>query len=174
MKSANEKTGDISIGLKSSRYFLDLELTVPLVYPAKAIEIRSHDSNLPSETLSLFLTAAREHSKRLAELPERIEDAGKTAAREGAGSGNDAKSERLSQSQTLSSRNRVDALASSAQKTQQKAVEERKKLEANFVSQPSLFSTVQYLFESCLSPLASGTCLICNKQLLPSKPGRLF
>lgn len=170
MKAANEKLGSVKIELKSSRYFLNLELVIPVAYPAKAVEIKHHTSNLPSEMLSLFLLSVQENARRLAELPKAVEERNSTA-RQGAGFGKQSKSEVLSQSQSLASRNRVSALADSAVESKQKALEKRKQLEANFISRPSLFPLIEYLYQQCLSPMASGTCLLCDKQLLPSDPG---
>ena len=163
----NEKSGAVSIGLKSGRYFLDLELAVPVVYPAKAVEIQSHKSNLPSETLSLFLLDARDTARRLAELPTTVEGAGRPTARDGAGTGKQSKSEMLSQTQTLATRNRVSALADGAAESQQKALERRRELEATFISQPSLFPVVEFLYDRCLchwhpESVASATSSSCR------------
>jgi len=156
--------------LKSGRYALNLDLLVPVAYPAKAVEIKRHTSNLPQETLSHFLLSAQESARRLAELPKAVEEPN-SVAREGAGSGKQSKSEFLSQSQSLASRNRVSTLADGALESQQKEIEKRRELEANFISRPNLFPLIEFLYEKCLSPLATGACRICNKQLLPSDPG---
>lgn len=166
LKAAKEKTGDLSLGLKCSDYFLDLDLSLPVGYPEKAVQITGHVSNLPSELLSLFLSSGQEMAKRLAELPSAVEE--RASARAGAGSGTTAKSERLSQSQSLASRNRVSTLAADAQESQRSAAERRARLEASFVSRPSLCPLVELLFDQCLRPLAMEKCRICNKQLLPS------
>ena len=169
VKCAKEKTGAVSVALTSGRYFLNIDLTIPPKYPTKAAEIRKHESNLPRELQTLFLTSAADRARRLAELPTVVEDAGRAVAREGAGSGVQSKSEALSQMQSLATRRKVDTLASDAEASRHKASEKRRELEATFVSRPSLFPIVAYLYEQCLAPLASGKCLICNKLLLPSR-----
>ena len=170
--SAKEKTGSVSVALTSGRYFFNIDLTIPPKYPAKAVEIQKHESNLPGELQTLFLTTAVDRARRLAELPAVVEDAGKAVAREGAGRGLQSKSEALSQMQSLATRRKVDALASDAEASRHRALEKRRELEATFVSQPSLFPTVTYLYDHCLSPLASGKCRICNKRLLPSSASK--
>eukprot|EP00210_Caulerpa_lentillifera_P004645 g4430.t1 len=171
LKTANEKHGRISINLKSSRYYLNLELSIPLQYPAKAAEIAQHESNLPKEALALCLVHANERARALAEFPELGEEVG--VNRVGAGGGKESKSELLSQSQTLSSRKKVENYANEAEAKKQQTLEFHRQRKAEFISQPSLLIIIQMLYENCLAPLASQKCLICNKSLLPSNPGLL-
>jgi len=168
LKPVKETRGTVSVQMSEGMYYLSIECLVPEEYPAKPAVVSKTDSNLPSELLSLFLMTAREKAKRLAELSEFIEDAGKANAREGAGSGIQSKSEKLSQSQTLSTRNKVSSLAVDAEDLHRATVERRRQLEASFASKSSLFPTIVFLYEDCLCALAGGKCLVCSKQILPS------
>lgn len=157
--------------LKSGRYYLNLELSIPVLYPAKAVEVTKYESNLPKESLSLCLLHAKEGAKTLAEFPDLTEEV--KISRSGAGTGNQSKSEILSQSQTLASRKKVQNFAEDAQVSRQRTLELHAQRRSTFISQPSLLPLVQSLFEDCLDPLATQKCLICEKNLLPSDPALL-
>lgn len=102
--SSKEKTGCINVHLKEGEYFLDLKCNIPNSYPEHGVDVCLKEGNLPSSVQGTILQQAQEKARRLSEAPKVAQVVGGAVGREGAGSGEGSKSEKLSQNQTLSSR----------------------------------------------------------------------
>ncbi|GMH32881.1 hypothetical protein BSKO_00715 [Bryopsis sp. KO-2023] len=173
LKSSKEKTGTVHIILREEKYFLDLKFSLPKDYPERMVEIHLNDGNLPSEVQSTMLTQAEEKGRRLAEAPKVGQVGGPSVGREGAGTGQSSKAEKLAQNQSLQSRKMQGNLQASAEEARRKAEALQKRLEDEHVAKPSLYPVVKYLLEDCLRAVAAGKCLICKKRLIPGDPSKV-